>query len=50
MQAVVPMLHERPGTVWRTGPQLGEDNDLVYGEWLGISEEHLADLRERQVI
>jgi formyl-CoA transferase len=50
MQAVVPMLHQRPGEVWRVGPKLGEDNDLVYGDWLGMPEQRLAELREQQVI
>jgi crotonobetainyl-CoA:carnitine CoA-transferase CaiB-like acyl-CoA transferase len=50
MQAVVPMLHKRPGSVWRVGPRLGEDNMLVYGQWLGIPATRLAQLREQHVI
>jgi crotonobetainyl-CoA:carnitine CoA-transferase CaiB-like acyl-CoA transferase len=50
MQGVVPMLHQRPGTVWRVGPRLGEDNALVYGEWLGITDERLAALRDAEII
>src|SRR5262249_44802574 len=50
MQGVVPMLHQRPGSVWRVGPRLGEDNDLVYGEWLGIPAERLSELHEKGVI
>jgi formyl-CoA transferase len=50
MQAVVPKLHHRPGSVWRTGPSLGEDNDLVYGKWLGKSVEELDRLRQQGVI
>jgi crotonobetainyl-CoA:carnitine CoA-transferase CaiB-like acyl-CoA transferase len=50
MQAVVPKLHQRPGSVWRTGPSLGEDNDLVYGKWLGKSTEELDRLRAAGVI
>jgi formyl-CoA transferase len=50
MQAVVPKLHQRPGSVWRTGPSLGEDNDLVYGKWLGKSTEELDRLRSDGVI
>jgi crotonobetainyl-CoA:carnitine CoA-transferase CaiB-like acyl-CoA transferase len=50
MQAVVPRLAERPGTVWRTGAALGQDNDLVFGEWLGRSPDDLAALRTGGVI
>ncbi|HEY1281064.1 MAG TPA: CoA transferase, partial [Acidimicrobiales bacterium] len=38
MQAVIPKLLNRPGRVWRTGPALGEDNDLVYKKYLGVTE------------
>lgn len=50
MQGVVPRFDERPGHVWRTGPELGEDNDLVYGDWLGIPPERLAALRAEGAI
>lgn len=50
MQGVVPKLHGRPGSVWRTGPALGQDNELVYGEWLGRSPEQLAELRKHGTI
>jgi crotonobetainyl-CoA:carnitine CoA-transferase CaiB-like acyl-CoA transferase len=50
MQAVIPKLHMRPGSVWRTGPALGQDNDLVYGEWLGHSAEELSLLRKEGVV
>jgi formyl-CoA transferase len=50
MQGVVPMLHQRPGSVWRVGPKLGEDNDLVYRTWLGFSEVRLNELRELGVV
>ena len=50
MQNVVPLLHNRPGAVWRVGPKLGEDNALVYGEWLGVSESELTELRNSRVI
>jgi crotonobetainyl-CoA:carnitine CoA-transferase CaiB-like acyl-CoA transferase len=43
MQAVLPKLSNHPGAVWRTGPALGEDNELVLREYLGLSaEEHEA--------
>ncbi|MET0881752.1 MAG: CoA transferase, partial [Acidimicrobiales bacterium] len=45
MQNVVPKLANHGGRVWRAGPQLGEDNDLVYREHLGLSAERFAALK-----
>jgi crotonobetainyl-CoA:carnitine CoA-transferase CaiB-like acyl-CoA transferase len=45
MQAVIPKFLNRPGHVWRTGPALGEDNDLVYRTYLGLTAERYARLR-----
>ena len=50
MQAVIPHFRQRPGRVWRTGPALGQDNHLVYGQWLGLGAEELADLEKSDVI
>lgn len=50
MQGVVPEFVGDPGRVWRTGPALGEDNDLVYRDWLGLSEEELAGLAARGAV
>jgi crotonobetainyl-CoA:carnitine CoA-transferase CaiB-like acyl-CoA transferase len=50
MQAVVPRLAQRPGSVWRTGAALGQDNDLVFSEWLGRSSDELAALRSEGII
>jgi succinyl-CoA---D-citramalate CoA-transferase len=50
MQNVVPRLNETPGKVRWTGPTLGQHNDEVYGEVLGLSEEEREALRERGVI
>lgn len=50
MQAVVPKMHQRPGTIWRVGPRLGEDNALVYGEWLGLSADRLGELERAHII
>jgi len=50
MQGVVPKMGSRPGSVWRTGPSLGQDNDLVLGEWLGKSDDELAALRSSGTI
>jgi crotonobetainyl-CoA:carnitine CoA-transferase CaiB-like acyl-CoA transferase len=45
MQAVVPRMERHGGNVWRTGPALGADNDLVYGDWLGLAAEELEELK-----
>jgi succinyl-CoA---D-citramalate CoA-transferase len=50
MQNVVPRLNRTPGKVRRTGPRLGEHNDEVYGEILGLDEKERDGLRERGVI
>lgn len=50
MQAVFPKMANHPGQVWRTGPALGEDNEAVFLDWLGISRERFEALRAAQVI
>jgi formyl-CoA transferase len=44
MQGVVPKNHLRPGSVWRTGPDLGVDNDLVFRDWLKMEAQEYAAL------
>lgn len=44
MQNVVPKFSSNPGQVWRTGPALGQDNELVYQEYLGLSTAEYAQL------
>jgi crotonobetainyl-CoA:carnitine CoA-transferase CaiB-like acyl-CoA transferase len=44
MQGVVPKLTNHPGEVWRTAPALGEDNDLVYRGYLGLTDAELQAL------
>lgn len=41
MQSVIPRFEHHPGSIWRSAPRLGEDNDLVFKEWLGMSDEDL---------
>ncbi|MET7518069.1 CoA transferase [Streptomyces sp. NPDC005480] len=50
MQAVLPHFRQEPGAVWRTGPALGQDNHLVYGQWLGLGEDELARLKKHNVL
>ena len=50
MQAVIPQFRIAPGRLWRAGPPLGADNDLVYRSWLGVPATELGQLRARGVI
>src|SRR5918997_3708293 len=50
MQNVVPRLSETPGGVRWTGPKLGQHNEEVFKEVLGMSEVDLDGLRERGII
>ncbi len=50
MQGVIPRMTNHPGEVWRTGPGLGEDNELVYQDYLGIEPEEFARLAAAAVI
>lgn len=45
MQNVIPRLTNYTGSVWRSAPKLGEDNNLVYKEWIGKSDADLETLR-----
>jgi crotonobetainyl-CoA:carnitine CoA-transferase CaiB-like acyl-CoA transferase len=50
MQNVVPRLSETPGGVRWTGPKLGQHNEEVFKEVLGMNEEDLDGLRERGIV
>jgi crotonobetainyl-CoA:carnitine CoA-transferase CaiB-like acyl-CoA transferase len=43
-------MSETPCEVWRAAPVMGQDNDYVFGELLGMSRAQIADLVERQII
>jgi crotonobetainyl-CoA:carnitine CoA-transferase CaiB-like acyl-CoA transferase len=50
MQNVVPKFTFSPGAVWRTGPALGQDNELVYRQYLGLSEQEYQRLSQAGTI
>ena len=50
VQAPVAVLTETPGRIQHLGRTLGADNDAVFGELLGLSADHLRDLREKGVV
>lgn len=43
-------LSETPCEVWRAAPTIGQDNEYVFGELLGMSGEQMADLTQREII
>lgn len=43
-------MSETPCEVWRAAPVLGQDNEYVFGELLGMSRQQIVDLVEREVI
>jgi crotonobetainyl-CoA:carnitine CoA-transferase CaiB-like acyl-CoA transferase len=45
-----PRFSENPGRVWRGSVPVGNDNELIYRDLLGIADDELAVLRERRVI
>lgn len=50
MQSVIPRMNIHTGSVWRTGPSLGQDTDMVLKEFAGLSDDDIAGLRSRSVI
>ncbi len=50
MMGPVPRLSATPGKIRHPGPRLGEHNEAVYREELGLSEEELEHLRREGVI
>jgi len=45
-----PQFSETPGRVWRGSVPVGNDNELIYRDLLGVDDGELAVLRERRVI
>ena len=50
MQNVVPKLSLTPGSVHSAAPTLGQHNDQIFGELLGMDEPSIAALRDSEVI
>ena len=50
MQAVLPKLSNHGGKVWRTGPALGQDNELVYKKYIAMTDSEYDDLVAAEVI
>ncbi len=50
MQNVVPKMSGTPGSIRWTGAKLGEHNEDVYGNILGIDADQRADLEARGII
>lgn len=48
--ASLPRLSDTPGEIRNLGPALGDYNDVVYGDWLGLSEAERAELKAAGVI
>ncbi|HEY6641835.1 CoA transferase, partial [Povalibacter sp.] len=50
MQNVAPKLSETPGGIRSPSPQLGEHNDEVFKQLLGMTAERFAQLQAQKVI
>lgn len=50
MHNVVPKLSETPGRVRHVGPGLGEHNEEIYRDLLGLDDDGLSSLRDAGVI
>ncbi|WP_439687537.1 Succinyl-CoA--L-malate CoA-transferase beta subunit [Cupriavidus oxalaticus] len=50
MPDVVPRFRNDPGSVYSAGGAIGQDNDEVFGEWLGLTAADCGALRDKGVI
>ncbi len=47
---IAPKMSETPGTVWRGGPSLGQDTELILKKLLGYDEEQISAFRRKCII
>ncbi|MEO0881807.1 MAG: CoA transferase [Pseudomonadota bacterium] len=50
MQNTFPRFSDTQGEIRWTGPELGQDNEAVFGDWLGLTERELNKLQADGVI
>ena len=50
MQNVAPKLSETPGAIRTAAPEMGQHNDEIYGELLGLGAQRLAELKAGKII
>jgi len=50
MQNVTPKLSRTPGVIQWTGPALGQHNELIWGNIVGLSNEQMSSYREKAII
>jgi len=48
--ATMPLLSKTPGRIEHLGPALGEHNQEIYQDLLGLDAAAIADLQEREII
>ena len=49
-RGVFPVLSETPGQIKWAGPKIGAQNEDIYHGLLGMSDEEIAELKEKKVI
>jgi len=50
MQGITPKLSRTPGKLCKAGPSVGEDNEEIYAQRLGLSSDDIATLKAKKVI
>ena len=50
MPGITPVFSETPGEVRWIGPELGEHNEEIYKELLGVSDEQMEKMKEQNII